>query len=148
MKRVLLFLLLIGCLFGAGCDRSKAESREQDVVPAAVYKANRGLQFSPTATRLFEIKTGEVTSHNVATAKSVPAIPVDALLRTVKGDFVYVVNGSWYLRTPVMAGVTDRDWSEVKEGLYEGDKIVVHGTRALWLAELQAINGGADDDDH
>ena len=149
MNRLYFVLFGLAVALGvSGCNRSVAETRVPAATPAAIYKANRGLQFSPTATQLFGLKTGEVGSRDVGTAKGVAAIPADALLRTIKGDFVYVVNGGWYLRTPVTMGAADREWCEVKEGLYEGDKIVVHGTRALWLAELQAINGGADDDDH
>ena len=149
MTRCLSLLLAVAALLAwAGCARSAAEPRAAEPVPAAVYKANRGLQLAPPAMRLFDVKTGEVSSHDVGAAKGVAAIPADALLRTVKGDFVYVVNGGWFLRTPVVIGAHDQTWCEVKEGLYEGDAIVVQGARILWLAELQAINGGADDDDH
>jgi len=139
-------LILAAALGFSGCSRSVAETRSPEMIPAAIYKANRGLKFSPTATQLFGVKTGDVSSHDVGASKGVAAIPADALLRTIKGDFVYVANGGWFLRTPVTIGTHDRDWCEVKEGLYEGDAIVVRGARILWLAELQAINGGADDD--
>ena len=69
-------------------------------------------------------------------------LPAAALLRTVKGDFVFVANGDWYLRTPVQIGAAHGDWLEVTGGLYEGDTVVTQGANALWLAELSATNGG------
>ena len=39
-------------------------------------------------------------------------------------------------------GAADATHIEIKDGLYEGDTIVVKGTRALSLAEIQALNGG------
>ena len=63
-------------------------------------------------------------------------------MRTIKGDFVYVANGDWFLRTPVVIGATDASHVEIKDGLYEGDAIVVKGVRGLSLAEIQALNGG------
>jgi hypothetical protein len=77
-----------------------------------------------------------------AGAAGAAAIPTDALLRTIKGDFVYVANGDWFLRTPVIPGPTNATHVAIKEGLYEGDRIVARGVRALWLAEIQAVNGG------
>jgi len=148
VKSLFLMVALVTAFGLSGCSRSAAETRKPEVTPAALYKANRGLKFSDIALRLFAVKTGDVAAHDVGASKGVAAIPADALLRTVKGDFVYVANGGWFLRTPVTIGAHDQNWSEVKEGLYEGDVIVVHGARILWLAELQAINGGADDDDH
>jgi hypothetical protein len=82
----------------------------------------------------------------IATADFATRLPTAAVLRTVKGDFVYVANGPWFLRTPVTLGAADSPSAPnsfaLKEGLYEGDTIVTHGVRALWLAELQATNGG------
>ena len=139
---IIIFLMLALSVCYSGCARAQAETPEPAPAPAAVYKAGRGLQFAPAATQLFAIQTGEVSTRDFATAKGAAAIPTEALLRTVKGDFVYVANGGWFLRTPVTVGAADGTWVEVKEGLYEGDSIVTHGTRALWLAELQAVNGG------
>ncbi len=141
MKSVLLLLALLPLAF-TGCNRAVAESAHAEPSPAAVYKAQRGMQFSPVATQTMGIQAGEVAARDVLTAKGVAAVPVDALVRTVKGDFIYVANGGWFLRTPVKLGAADGKWTEIKEGLYEGDSVVVQGARAVWLAELQAINGG------
>lgn len=145
MKTPLLSVLAMISLAGfSGCTRSSAETTgaNDEVNPAAHYKAGHGLQLTPTASRFIGLATGEVAARDVSQAKSVAAVPADSLLRTVKGDFVYVANGEWFLRTPVTIGASDGAWFEVKEGLYEGDHIVTRGTYALWLAELQAVNGG------
>jgi hypothetical protein len=70
------------------------------------------------------------------------SIPADALLRTVRGDFVFVENGGWFLLTPVTAGAMDAARVAITDGLYEGDVVVTRGVRQLALAEIQALNGG------
>lgn len=103
---------------------------------AAHYKAGHGIQLSPAARTFVGITTADFATR----------LPASAVLRTVKGDFVYVANGPWFLRTPVTLGAADSPSAPtsfaLKEGLYEGDTFVAHGVRALWLAELQATNGG------
>ena len=145
MKTLLsLSVLLVFSVLASGCGEGRAEAKAHaaEPKPAATYKAGHGLQLSPAATQIVGLKTGEVSSRDISTAKGVAAVPAEAVLRTVKGDFVFVVNGEWFLRTPVVLGGNEAGFVEVKEGLYEGDKIVAHGARALWLAELQAVNGG------
>ena len=67
-------------------------------------------------------------------------------IRAVDGELL--VRGPMLLRayrdgtSPEGVDPTVDGWLEVAEGLYEGDKIVVSGTKALWLAEVQAVNGG------
>lgn len=144
MKTLLIAFVATSLVVFSGCARSSAEtvSVTPEAKPAAHYKAGHGLQLTPVASQFIGLKTGEVGSRDVGETKAVPAVPTAALLRTVKGDFVYVSNGGWLLRTQVKVGATDGTWFEVKDGLYEGDSIVTHGTKALWMAELQAINGG------
>jgi hypothetical protein len=129
MKPLLLTLLATALLFAAGCSDSHAQDRAAEPPPASTYKAGYGLQLSPGAAQFAGIATAEFTG----------GLPAGALLRTVKGDFVYVVNGDWLLRTAVTVAT---DGVTVSAGLYEGDRIATEGVRALWLAELQAINGG------
>lgn len=74
--------------------------------------------------------------------EDVLVVPSDALLDTVKGPCVYVVNGGFYLRTPVTVRQTTEGGAEIVDGLFEGDTIVVRGVQQLYLAELQAVNGG------
>jgi len=74
--------------------------------------------------------------------QAVVSIPRSALLRTTEGDFTYTVSGERFVRTPVKLGVVNREFAEVTDGLFEGDKIVVQPVMTLWLAELQSIRGG------
>lgn len=143
MKTIFIPLLAAtaGLLFN-GCTRSAAGTEAHVHTPAATYKEGHGLKLSPGAVQFVALASADVTLRDVGAARGVSAIPADALLRTVKGDFVFVANGEWYLRTPVTIGASDGAWLEAKEGLYEGDRIVVQGTRDLWLAEIQAVNGG------
>ena len=123
----------------AGCSPTLAEDdhHHAEAATAAHYKEGHGVQLSPGAAAFVGLATAEVGA-----AGTVPAIPAAALLRTVKGDFVYVANGDWYLRTPVTAGGAHGERIEIRDGLYEGDVVVSAGVEALWLAELQAVNGG------
>lgn len=126
----------------SGCLESRAGTTATEPVPAATYKAGYGVQLSQTARTFAGLETGDVVSHAFAGAGEATAVPIQALLRTVRGDFVYVGNGDWFLRTPVTTGAIDGTHVEIKEGLYEGDTVVVGGVRALSLTEVQALNGG------
>jgi multidrug efflux pump subunit AcrA (membrane-fusion protein) len=75
---------------------------------------------------------------------SVATVPKSAVLKTAEGAFVYTVSGEFFLRTPVKVGADAGDTAvEIKDGLYTGDQIVTHPIMTLWMAELQAIRGGA-----
>ncbi len=143
MKTLFVFCLLSALSFAlTGCGESHASVTAPEPVHAATYKAGHGVQLTKTARAFVGLETGEVASRAIAGSPEVTAIPAAALLRTVKGDFVYVANGEWFLRTPVVIGATDASHVEIKDGLYEGDTIVVKGVRGLSLAEIQALNGG------
>ena len=143
LKPILLACFAITGLLGLpACSDTHATTPSTEPAPASIYKAGHGLQLTVTARKFIALQTGEVATRDVLKAKAATAIPSEALLRTIKGDFVFVANGAWFLRTPVQIGATDGAWFEVKDGLYDGDTIVTHGTQALWLAELQAVNGG------
>jgi hypothetical protein len=144
MKTLLILTLVSTLVFAlSGCGESRATtSLLAEPVPASTYKAGHGVQLTKTARAFVGLETGEVASRAVAGTSEVTAIPAEALLRTVKGDFVYVANGDWFLRTPVVIGATDASHIEIKDGLYEGDTIVVKGVRGLSLAEIQVLNGG------
>jgi hypothetical protein len=143
MKTTIFFITLFAVAGVSGCNRSAAETaHEHEHTPAATYREGHGLQLSERGAQFVALKTADVSSRTVGPAINVAAIPADALLRTVKGDFVYVANGDWFLRTPIKVGSSDNGWLEVSEGLYEGDEIAVSGVKALWLAEVHAVNGG------
>lgn len=73
---------------------------------------------------------------------AVPAVPRSALLKTVEGWFVYAVNESFYVRTPVKVGAMNGEFAEITDGLYAGDSIVTSPVDTLWMAELQILRGG------
>lgn len=87
---------------------------------ASTYEEGRGLQLTEAAAKFAGI---EIADH-------IGELPPHAVLRTVRGDFVFVQNDGWFRRIPA-------------DHLRKGDRIVVSGIRTLRLVELQAINGGA-----
>lgn len=142
MKTIFILSVVLAVIAVAGCNRSIAETRPHQHTPAATYKEGHGLKLSARGAQFVSLEIADAGTRTIGSSANVTAIPSDALLRTVRGDFVYVANGEWFLRTPIKLGASDGGWLEVAEGLYEGDRIVVRGTRALWLAEAQAVNGG------
>jgi hypothetical protein len=126
--------LAASLLLSSGCTDSHARTTATAPVapPAATYKAGHGIQLSPAARAFAKIATVGFDGR----------LPVSALLRTARGNFVFVDNGGWFLRTPVIIAHDDGLTFTLKEGLYDGDIVVTHGVTALWLAELQAVNGG------
>ncbi|MBM3848360.1 MAG: hypothetical protein FJ405_19005 [Verrucomicrobia bacterium] len=70
------------------------------------------------------------------------SIPREALLTLAGGHFVYAVNGDFLTRTPVKLGASGSARVEVVDGLLAGDQVVQKGAMALWMIEMQAINGG------
>jgi|APTNR8051073442_1049403.scaffolds.fasta_scaffold00053_39 multidrug efflux pump subunit AcrA (membrane-fusion protein) len=73
---------------------------------------------------------------------SVAVIPREALLETAYGPFVYVVNGEAFLRTAVTTGARRGAFTEITDGLYSGDQVVVRPVETLYLIELRATKGG------
>jgi hypothetical protein len=144
MKPILFAFTLFPVALGlSGCGDSHAQAHDHDAetVPASTYKAGHGVQLTDKGREFVGLKTGEVVAHAFDGGEA-PAVPAGALLRTVKGDFVYVANGEWFLRTPVKTGRADATHIEITDGLYEGDTVVIQGVRGLSLAEIQALNGG------
>lgn len=58
-------------------------------------------------------------------------IPRNALLEDGGAPSVYTVRGAKAMRIPVKLGYTEGEWVEVREGLREGDPVVVAGKAAL-----------------
>lgn len=139
----LLFSLVVVGSFVSGCGETQATSPAVPAhAPAATYKEGQGLSLSPTGARFANVTVAPLSSRRFGESSSVAALPASALLRTIKGDFVYVTNESSFLRTAVRVGRREGEWIEVLDGLYEGDVVVVSGVAALWLAEIHAVNGG------
>jgi hypothetical protein len=78
----------------------------------------------------------------VGATNPVTAVPAAALLRTLQGDFVYVVNGNHFIRASVKVGRMNGEHAEVLDGLYVGDQVVLHPVMTLWMTELHHVNGG------
>jgi hypothetical protein len=77
-----------------------------------------------------------------AAGPPVTVIPDSAVLETVYGPFVYVVNGRSLLRTAVRLGARSGHAVEVIDGLYGGDQVAVRPVETLYLIELRATKGG------
>jgi len=106
-----------------GCSDTHAtdeHDHDHDDHAASTYEEGRGLQLTETAAKFAGIEIADYTGE----------LPPTAVLRTVRGDFVFVQNDGWFRRIPA-------------DHLRKGDRIVVSGIRTLRIAELQAINGGA-----
>jgi len=84
-----------------------------------------------------------VTAHfTVGDTNSVLVIPNAALFHATSGDFVYLENGAHFARAAVKPGRKDGEFTEVTDGLFTGDKVVIHPVMTLWMTELHNINGG------
>jgi multidrug efflux pump subunit AcrA (membrane-fusion protein) len=97
-----------------------------------------------TVTTAGQLTPGSQLRGNVQIPASgaVAAVPVSALLKTAEGSFVYTVNGSFYVRSPVKTGAANNKFVEITDGLYSGDEIVTTPVISLWMAELQVLRGG------
>lgn len=97
------------------------------------------IEKSPAALKIGDTLSAALISSS---SEAVTAVPRSALLRAAAGNFVYVVNGSHFLRTEVKTGQEGADFIEISDGLYAGDEVVKSPVNLLWYAELQAIRGG------
>ncbi len=90
------------------------------------------------------METGEriLATFRAPAGEAVASVPRSALLKTAEGNFVYAVNGEYYVRTPVKVGAMGDAHAEITDGLYAGDQIVTSPVMSLWLAELQVLRGG------
>jgi len=73
---------------------------------------------------------------------SVATVPRSSVLRTSEGEFVYTVSGEHFVRTAIRLGAANTEFTEVLDGLYVGDRVVVQPVMTLWMAELQSLRGG------
>ncbi len=91
---------------------------------------------------------GSFVTASVVVGKKEPVVslPCSALLHTVEGWFVYTKSGERLIRAAVKVGVMNDEFAEITDGLYAGDVVALKPVMKLWLAELQAIRGGADND--
>jgi hypothetical protein len=77
-----------------------------------------------------------------AERKAEHAVPASAIVQSAEAPFVYTINGSHFVRTPIRIGARSEGWLEVIDGLYAGDVIVAKGGEKMWMIELCALKGG------
>jgi multidrug efflux pump subunit AcrA (membrane-fusion protein) len=59
------------------------------------------------------------------------AIPSNAVILDQGERFVYVVEGNKAARRPIVTGIEQERFVEIKEGLKEGDQVVTRGQEAI-----------------
>ncbi|MCM1124227.1 MAG: efflux RND transporter periplasmic adaptor subunit [Eubacterium sp.] len=60
-----------------------------------------------------------------ARAEGVVAVPVEAINTDMEGDFVFVAENGVAVKKRITTGITSDSYSEVKEGLSEGEAVIV-----------------------
>ncbi len=147
MKTIFISAVALGgLLLSNGCSRIKGSHHDHGEHTRShsvnwEFSEGRGVHLSAEGKKIIGIELADVEVGQEDNAATV-CIPASALLTTARGDFVYVVNGHYFFRSPVLAGRRSDDCIEIRDGLFEGDRVVSHGVKQLWLIELQAINGG------
>lgn len=132
---------------------SEAVSRELDAKRPRDARIVRVDRAALSATRMVDVvfgldrnpapQIGDFVSVRLASEQeNKVVVPTSAVLDSAAGTFVYVVNGEFYLRTPVKTGAISGDFVEITDGLYAGDKVVASAVDQLWLAELRLTKGG------
>lgn len=124
---------------------SPGAPRERGVVKGvekAPYQTLGDFEVMVESAAPLQTGTRVLATFHAPAGEAVTAIPRSALLKTAEGNFVYAVNGDFYVRTPVKVGALSEDHAEITDGLYTGDQIVVTPVMPLWLAELQVLRGG------
>jgi hypothetical protein len=108
----------------------------------ALGQAEALIEFDATACPL---KAGELIPVTFETGQSSAelVVPPSSLLRTGEGNFVFVANGEYFLRTRVQLGARYDGWMQIIDGLAAGQVIATNGIQALWCIELQATKAGA-----
>lgn len=107
-------------------------ARPEAEVILLVYSAAGQLQTGSFLTAVARIPGKDKTT----------VIPEAGLIRSTETNYVYVVNGAAYLKTPVETGIESNNLVEIKDGLAAGDEVVIQGAMDLWLVELRAVKGG------
>lgn len=77
-----------------------------------------------------------------STIDDIAVIPESAVLRSIFGSFVYVLNGNYLFRTPIETGARQDGYVEVVDGLFSGDEVAAQAVETLYQIELRATKGG------
>ena len=131
----------------------QAEAYPGKVFEGKVARVNTGLELStrtlqaeieiPNSSRL--LKPGMFARIEVVMLEKpeVLAIPSNAVMVEQGERFVYVVQGNKAARTPILTGIEQDRFVEVKEGLKEGDQVVTRGQEAIREnTTLRVVEGG------
>jgi len=131
----------------------RTEAYPEKVFDGRVARVNTGLDLTtrtlqaeieiPNSSRL--LKPGMFAKVDVVLLEKpeVLAIPSNAVM-VVQGDrFVYVVEGNKAARRPIETGIEQEHFVEIKEGLKEGDQVVIRGQDAIREnTTLRVVEGG------
>lgn len=112
-------------------DQQSAETRVYDTI---VLITSDVQQLKPGMTAVVEI--------HVKTLKNVLAIPVQAVVQIGSDTWVYVDNGGGVERRLVTLGATNHKLVEVREGIDEGDRVVLNPTAILEATESDDQQSG------
>jgi HlyD family secretion protein len=119
----------------------RTEAYPERVFEGRVARINIGLDLStrtlqseieiPNSNRL--LKPGMFTRIEVVLLEKpeVLSIPRDAVMEEEGKQFVYLVEGNKAARRLILTGIEQDRFLEVKEGLKEGDQVVVRGQEAI-----------------
>jgi RND family efflux transporter MFP subunit len=131
----------------------QAEAYPGKVFEGKVARVNTGLELAtrtlqaeieiPNSSRL--LKPGMFARIEVVLLEKpeVLAIPSNAVIEEQGERFVYVVQGNKAVRTPILTGIEQDRFVEVKEGLKEGDQVVTRGQEAIREnTTLRVVEGG------
>ncbi len=131
----------------------RTEAYPERVFEGRVARINIGLELStrtlqaeveiPNSNRV--LKPGMFARIEVVLLEKtgVLAIPGNAVILDQGERFVYVVEGNKAARRPIVTGIEQDRFVEIKEGLREGDQVVVRGQEAIREnTTLRVIEGG------
>ena len=141
MKTRLVILSLVLHLTTFGFLTRECRAEEASAIFGARFKEGKGIEVSPETKGIIGLQTAEVKEEQEGT-RTVAIVPASALLKTITGQYVYVVNGDHYLRTQVTTSDIDKQNARIVDGLFAGDEVVTTPVNSLWYAELQALRGG------
>jgi multidrug efflux pump subunit AcrA (membrane-fusion protein) len=131
----------------------QVEAYPEKMFEGRVARANIGLELStrtlqaeieiPNSNRL--LKPGMFARIEVVLLEKpeVLAIPSNAVIEEQGKRFVYVVQGNKAVRTPILTGIVQERFVEIKEGLKEGDQVVTRGQEAIREnTTVRVVEGG------
>jgi membrane fusion protein, heavy metal efflux system len=120
---------------------------ETRVVPVKAELDNPDGALKPGMFVDLEVLTvGAASPKETRTPTAILAIPKSALVETNdKKQMVFVQNGSAFQPVEVVLGRESGTWVEVKNGLFDGDRIVTQRAPQLYAQSLRGGNQSADD---